>query len=363
MAGAALLASIGTTGPADLAAHGRASGTATGVRVYVPNQMGASISIVDGAGRPVRTIDLQALGFSAHAMPHQVSVLPDGSAWYVTLAGDGYVLKFDENDALVAKTRVDEPGMVVVDAGRDRVYVSRALGAVNPARSLAVLRASDLALLDEPDVFIPRPHALAIDTVTGRVYTGSLSTSQIATYDPASERSWITSLDGPPQSFVGLATSPDGTRLVATTQITNRLLALDATAPERLTQVASVPVEPLPYDVAYSPDGASVWFPNQSAGAVTRVDTRTWTVTAVIRHDAFQEPHGVAVSADGATLYVSSHGRTTATPVQAGAAGHDMHSPRANGTLAVIDIASLAVRTVAETGPYAAALGLMDGNR
>ena len=361
--GAALLASIGSAGTTGQAASGRPPHEATGARVYVPNQMGASISIIDGAGRLVRTIDLQELGFSPHAMPHQVSVLPDGSAWFVTLAGDGYVLKFDGNDALVARTRVAEPGMVVLDPGRDRVYVSRALGAVNPARSLAVLRASDLAVLDEPDVFIPRPHALAVDTGTGRVYTGSLSTNQIATYDPSSERSWVTSLEGPPQSFVGLATSPDGARLVATTQITNRLLALDATAPERLTLVASVPVEHLPYDVAYGPDGLSVWFPNQTAGAVTRVDTRTWTVTAVIRHGAFQEPHGVAVSADGGTLYVSSHGRTTAAPAQASAAGHDMHTPRANGTLAVIDIASLAVRTVTEVGPYAAALGLMDGNR
>src|SRR5690606_31871484 len=35
------------------------------IRVYVPNQMGASISVLDGEGRLVETVDLRALGFSA----------------------------------------------------------------------------------------------------------------------------------------------------------------------------------------------------------------------------------------------------------------------------------------------------------
>lgn len=330
------------------------------VRLYVPNQMGASISILDGAGTLLRTIDLRALGFSAHAMPHQVVAEPNGQAWYVTLAGDGWVLGFDGNDELVARTRVSEPGMIVLDHRRDRLYVSRALGAVNPARSLAVLRASDLQLLDEPDVFIPRPHALAVDTVSGRVYTGSLSTNEIAMYDPATERTSITTLEGGPQSFVGLASSPDGRHLVATTQISDRLLAFDTSDPATLALIASVEVAPMPYDVAYAPDGASVWFPNQRTGSVTRVDTRSWTIAHIVRHEALQEPHGVAVTSDGRTVYVSSHGRTLGRPSAPAAAGHDMDTPRANGTLAVIDAATGKVSTVTEVGPYAAALGMAE---
>src|SRR5574338_1648468 len=173
----------GGLGPSS--ARSRRDEPAAPVRLYVPNQMAATISVVDGSGRVQATIDLRQLGFSEHAMPHQVAAALDGSAWYVTLAGDGYVLKFDRDDRLAAKTRVDVPGMIVLDPRRDRLYVSRALNAVNPPATLAVLRASDLALLEEPEIFAPRPHALAVDTVTGRVYTGSLSVNQIATYDPA----------------------------------------------------------------------------------------------------------------------------------------------------------------------------------
>lgn len=111
--------------------------------------------------------------------------------------------------------------------------------------------------------------------------------------------------------------------------------------------------------MAFSPDGGSVWFPNQRAGAVTRVDVSSWTVAAVIRHAAFEEPHGVALSPDGATVYISSHGRAAAGHgSDPAAAGHDMQSPRANGTLVVIDARTGTIRSVTEVGPYAAALGL-----
>lgn len=327
------------------------------IRVYVPNQMSASISVLDGAGTLIETVDLRALGFSEHAMPHQVTPAPDGSAWFVTLAGDGYVLKFDSANRLVARTAVAEPGMIVLDPGRDLLFVSRALGSPSPPRSLAVLRASDLELLDEPDIFIPRPHALAVDTVSGRVYSGSLSTNEIATLDFATGEVTVTNVDGPPQAYVGLAVSPDGSSVVATTQLTARLLAFRAGA-GRLELHTSIDVEDLPYDVTFSPDGRSVWFPNQRADAVTQVDAETWTVARVIRHPSFQEPHGVALSPDGATVYVSSHGRVTAMAAAHAAAGHDMESPRENGTLAVIDAATGEVRSVTEVGRYAAALGV-----
>jgi DNA-binding beta-propeller fold protein YncE len=328
-----------------------------GLHVYVPNQMGASIMVLDGSGGLIETVDLVSLGFTEHAMPHQVAAAPDGSAWYVTLAGDGFVLEFDRENRLVARTPVAEPGMIAIDPRRDLLYVSRALGAVNPPTSLAVLRASDMELLDEPDIFVPRPHALAVDTVSGRVYTGSLSTNGIASLDFSTGEVRVTDVAGPSHAFVGLGVSPDGGSVVATTQLTDRLLAFEPAPDGELVQIASVPVAAAPYDVTFSPDGASVWFPNQRAGAVTRVDARDWTVSAVVKDPAFQEPHGVVLSPDGATVYVSSHGRAAGAEMHAGA-GHDMESPRENGTLALIDAASGKVEKVTEVGPYAAALGI-----
>jgi DNA-binding beta-propeller fold protein YncE len=328
------------------------------LRVYVPNQMGASISVLDGGGRLIETVDLVALGFTPHAMPHQVAAAPDGSRWYVTLAGDGFVLSFDRENRLVGRTAVAEPGMVVLDSGRDLLFVSRALGAVSPPSSLAVLRASDLELLDEPDVFIPRPHALAVDSISGRVYAGSLSTNGIAVLDFVTGDVQVTDVEGPAQAFIGLAVSPDGRIVVATTQLTDRLLAFAPDGDGRLAPIASVAVEALPYDVAFSPDGTSIWFPNQRAGAVTRVDAVSWTVADVFRDTAFEEPHGVVLSPDGTTVYVSSHGRAAIPGAAHPGAIHDMESPRENGSLVILDAATGALREVVEVGPYAAALGI-----
>lgn len=333
------------------------------LRVYVPNMMDATVSVIDvAAGRVDTTIQLQQLGFSPNAMPHHATAAPDGSAWYLTLAGDGWVLKFDAANHLVGKTQLAFPGMVVLDPRRDRLYVSRALNAVNPPASLGMIRASDMKLLDEVDVLAPRPHALAVDTVSGRVYTGSLSTNQIATYDPGSGQVWVTNVAGPPHTFVGFATSPDGTRLVTTTQLTNKLLVFDTSNPDPLRQIASVDVDPWPYDAAYSPDGHSVWFGNQHGNDATQVDTRTWKVAAVVHSPAFAEPHGVVITPDSRTVFISSHGKVrSGNADSAMKMSHYMSGQRANGTVVEIDAVKHTVRKVFEVGPFASAIGLGGG--
>lgn len=69
-------------------------------------------------------------------------------------------------------------------------------------------------------------------------------------------------------------------RLVPTSQQTNELFAFNTDA-LALKKVASVSEAAGPYDVRYSPDGESVCFPKQDAGAVTPVDPDTWQVATV----------------------------------------------------------------------------------
>jgi len=337
-------------GPVDptgkLAPAGHAASAPEELRLYAPNQKGASVSVLDGHGRGLTTVHLPERGFSSHPEPHQVAASGDGSSWYVTLVGDDYVAKFDHRHRPVGRARFEAPGMLVLDEGRDRLYVSRALAAVDPPSSLGVFRASDLELLEEVEVFVSRPHGLAVDSVSGRVYAASVDANRIAVYDPADGRVEVKAVPEAPNGFVGLDTSPDGSRLVATAQIVDRLLAFDVGGPEGLRRVATVPVEPGPYDVAYSPDGRFVWFPNQRADAVTRVETGGWTVDAVVRSEGFVEPHGVILSPDGRRAYVTSPGRPGDGP------------SRSAGTVVVLDAERGTVRAVTETGPYTTAPGL-----
>ena len=333
------------------------------LRLYVPNQNDASVTVMDAAtGRVLSTVDLRASGFTADAKPHAVIAEPDGSAWYVTLIGDNQVAKFDRDNRLLGRIRMETPGMLALDVARDRVYASRSMTAVNPPGSVGVIRRSDMQLLEELDVLVPRPHAIAADTHTGRVYVSGLGENRIATIDTTG-RVELTDVAGPLHAYVTFALSPDGTRLAASTQLSARLLGFDVTtgAPR---QVGEAQVLPFGYQVAWTPDGHSVWLGNQRSGAVTEVDARTWTVAGVVKHQAFAEPHGVIVSPDGRTVFVSSHGVQTGptTPAPADTMHGGMHAgagaPRGAGTLVRIDARTRAVRDVIPVGRYATALGL-----
>lgn len=362
---AAACAAAGAGGAGSTAPYSTPAGRvpAPSLRVYVPNQNDASVSVIDAAGGAVvTTVDLRTLGFSANAKPHAVLAEPDGSAWYVTLIGDGFVAKLDREGHLLGKARMETPGMLALDPGRDRLYASRSMTAVSPPSSIGIIRRSDMRLLEELDVLVPRPHGIAADPATGRVYVSGLGENRIATVD-AEGRVELTEVPGPLHAYVTFALSPDGRRLAASTQLTSRLLGFDVStgAPREL---GSAEVLPFGYQVAWSPDGRSVWLGNQRSGAVTEVDAGSWRVLGVVRDSAFAEPHGVAVSPDGGTVYVSSHGlqTTPAAPTPADTMHGGMHAGegagRGHGTLTLIDARTGTVRRVISVGRFATAIDL-----
>jgi len=360
--GAACAASGGTSGaggPADPAAAAPASS----LRLYVPNQNDASVTVLDAAtGAVVTTVDLRDAGFTGDAKPHAAIAEPDGSAWYVTLIGDNHVAKFSRDNQFLGKARMETPGMLALDPRHDRIYASRSMTAVSAPSSIGVIRRSDMALLEELDVIVPRPHAIAVDTVSGKVFVSGLGDNRIATIG---ERGRVELVDvpGPLHAYVTFALSPDGTRLAASTQLTHALLGFDATG-VTLKPLGRADVLPFGYQIAFAPDGRSVWLGNQRSGAVTQVNAADWTVAGVIRDSAFAEPHGVAVSPDGRTVYVSSHGVQTGTvaPTPRDTAHGGMHAgegaPRGGGTLALIDARTRTVRRVVPVGRFATAVGL-----
>src|ERR1700733_12537730 len=81
--------------------------------LYITNQVGATITVVNQQTLAVDTvIDLTRMGFTPNAKPHHVAVEKDGSFWYVTLIGDGKVLKFDRENKLVGRVSMETPGLL-----------------------------------------------------------------------------------------------------------------------------------------------------------------------------------------------------------------------------------------------------------
>lgn len=289
-----------TSGPTLRAPHHQAE------LLYVCNQDDASVSVIDLASHTVvRTIDLEALGFSATARPHDVAVEPDGSYWYLSLIGEHRVLKFDRHDRLVASASFETPGMLGRHPDGARLFVARSMTAPSPPQRIGVIRRADMTL-DEIEIFFPRPHALAIDRQGRYVYTASLSENQVIAVEAEHYETTFVPVEGPSHVLAHFGLSPDGRRLVVSAERSARMLVFDASAPPALTPVASVPVNAQPWHPVFTPDGRFVYVGNQGANTVTVLETETWTVVDVIAGEALAEPHGSAVSPDGRYVYISN---------------------------------------------------------
>lgn len=311
--------------------------------LYVANQLPATVSVIDAKTNTlVTTVDLQKLGFSAKAKPHDIAVEPDGSFWYVSLIGDGYVVKFDRQNRVVGKAAMAVPGLLALDPHSDLLYATRSMSAVNPPSSIGVIHRGTMSV-DEVDVFVGRPHAVAVDPRGTFAYVGSLAENQIATVNGSTEQVTLSPIPGDSnRMIVDFAVNPDGTRLVGTDQMQNQALVFDAGTPTKLTQLKAIDVPAWPWHVAFTPDGNQVWFGNQKDNSVTELDAGTWTVGGIVRGTGLAAPHGVAVSPDGRTVYISSHNlQGTYQPRSAHTGG--------TGTVVAIDRATRAISKVIET--------------
>lgn len=315
-------------------------------KLYVVNQSGASISVIDQERLVVDTVlDLTRMGFSAAAKPHHVVVEPDGSAWYVSLIGDGKVLKLDHQHRVVGQVSMETPGLLALSPSGDTLFVGRSMTAPNPPRSLAVIRRSAFTLLDEHEILVTRPHAL-VTTRDGRwTHAASLAENRFASIDATTGRVTLTTIAGSPRSLVQFTISPDGKTMVAGGELSNSVLFFDLTAPPPYhVPAAEIPVPGKPWDPVFSPDGRFVYFSLFQGNAIAEIDVAARRVTRRITADLAQ-PYDLIMRRDGKYLFVVNQNTGAST---SGGSAHD-HMPgmagmpakaMKDGWLSVIDVAS-----------------------
>jgi len=317
---------------------------AGGDLLYIVNQSGATISIIDQRRLTVDTVlDLRTMGFSANAKPHHVTVEPDGSYWYVTLIGDGRVLKLDRANHVVGQVRMETPGLVELDPTGDSLFVGRSMTAPAPPKSLGVIRRSTFTLVDEQEVQIPRPHALVM-TRDGRwVHTASLAENTITSVNTATGRITLTRMPGSPRSLVQFTISPDGHTMVAGGELSNSVLIFDLTRPPPLTfaevTVGTPDQSTKPWDPVFSRDGRSVFFSCFGANTVVQIDLAQHRVVRTITGH-FAQPYDMIMRRDGKYLFVVN--QNTGIEPKPGESGHAGMAPGTphDGWLSVIDVAS-----------------------
>ena len=216
--------------------------------------------------------------------------------------------------------------------------------------------------IDEVDVLFPRPHAMALQRRTNTVYTGSLGVNQLAAIDVATQNVKVMDVPGPQHSLMQYAISPDGRTLVASAELSAKVIVFDIDT-DRMNPkiVKTIDVGAQPFDPVFAGDGRWVYLGNKAMNTVTAIDTRSWTVAAVIKGDGISQPHGTAVSPDGRYVYVSNNNLKTAAAMPGmDHSNMSMPAPAANaggpGSVVVIDAASHKIVKVIEVGHNAAGL-------
>jgi YVTN family beta-propeller protein len=317
----------------------------------VANQDAATVSVIDVATNAVAaTVDFRTLGFAANARPHHTQVEPDGSFWYVTLIGAGKVLKLDRDNRLVDSASMEVPGLMALHPTEDLLVVGRSMSAVNPPSRLVVLKRSDMSVVDEIDVFFPRPHALVWDARGERIFVASLGQNQLASVGVKSGEVKLVDVRGPPHSFTQAAVSPDGRWMVLTAQLTSQLAVFDVTDPAEPKLRTMLTLEKGPFEPAFTPDGKWVYVTDLDANRISVVDAERWEVAETLSHPALAQPHGIAVSPDGRVVYVSNRHQS------GGAHDHEGGKATGQGTVVAICAATRKVIAVVPVGAYAAGI-------
>jgi YVTN family beta-propeller protein len=365
------------------------------LRLYVCNQGEATVSVINMETNTVETVvDLTELGFSENASPHHAIAEPDGSAWYVSLISENTVLKFNANNELVSQGAMQAPGLLALHPNEDYLFAAHSMKAVNPPQRIGMMPRSDLSAIEQVDVFLDRPHAIAIPGSGDAVYVGSLATNQLMGLNPETQRGELTPLSGPTHVMVQMAASPTSNTVVGTGQMTGQLLFFNREENGALSPDTSITVGAQPWHPVYSPDGRHIYVPNKQSNTISVVDAEARSVVETIEHASLMQPHGSALSPDGRYLYVSNNHRQMSMTMssargdteQGDAQGdpsmdhdemdhdemdHDEMQEDAmqedatsgsvpsgnNGTISVIDTESFEVVDVIEVGEYPTGIG------
>ncbi|MDB4915003.1 MAG: surface antigen [Gemmatimonadetes bacterium] len=323
-----------------------APATASAQKLYITNQGSASITVVDQQTFSVDTvIDLTKLGYTANAKPHHAIVEPDGSFWYATLIGDGRVLKFDSANHLVGEVKMETPGLLAIDPVHDSLYVGRSMTAVNPPRSLGVIKRSSFTMVEEQEIQIPRPHAL-VTTRDGKwVHVASLAENRFASLETATGRVTLTTLPGNvTRSMVQFAVTPDGSRLLVGGELSNTVMVFDLTRLPPFTPIAEFVVNGKPWDPVVSADSRHAYFSLFADSAVADVDLSTGKVVRTFT-GGLAQPYDMILRTDGKYLFVVNQNLGAVKP---GASAHDNMPGMANmpamaprtGWLSIINVAT-----------------------
>jgi DNA-binding beta-propeller fold protein YncE len=306
-----------------------------GYRVLVASESGDIVTELTWDGTTLAAAKVVPVGLMPADIdgPHNVTVAPDGSAWYVTIAHGtpyGSLWKMAAgSDSVLGRAQVEMfPTTIALTPDGALAFVANSdfhgdhprVNVVTVVQTATMTPLTNLRACD-------MPHGVKVNHAGTLVYVSCMNSDEILEIDrqslqirrrhktgegmPGGHAAMTSAPAGPPihgtaasahdcsPTFVSV--SPDDHRLYVACNHGNTLQVLDAAS---LDLVQEIPVGAGAYNVEPSADGRWAIVTNKKAQSVSLLDARTLTEVAKIPTSK-PLPHGVAYSPDGRWAFIS----------------------------------------------------------
>jgi YVTN family beta-propeller protein len=224
--------------------------------------------------------------------------------------------------------------------------------------------------LQQGSTYADRPYAIA-ESPNGKklaISNDGQSTQSIMIVDAQTGAVEQTVPYASPEAlFIGLAYSPDGSKLYASAGGRNKIRVFDVAGDGHVTEGTPITLPPgvtrpfgdrgpFPAGLAVSPDGSKLYVANNIDNTVSIINTATRAIIATT--PVGSNPYTVALSKDGKTAYVSNWGgEQTFTPPSPGSPlGNVTETSR--GSISVVDALTGAPKGKIAVGTHPSALAV-----
>lgn len=300
-------------------------------RVLVASESGDIVTELSWDGTALKVVKTVPVGLMPADIdgPHNVTVAPDASAWYVTIAHGtpyGSLWKMAAGtDSLLGRAPVEMfPTTIALTPDGDLAFVANSdfhgdHPRTNVVSIIDTRQMTQITNLPACDM----PHGVKVNHAGTFVYVSCMNSDEILEIDRQSFR--ITRrhktgsgmghamAGGPPMhgtapsatpdcSPTFVSVSPDDKRLYVACNHGNTVQVLDAAT---LELVKEIPVGTGAYNVEPSADGKWVIVTNKKARSISIIDAATLTESGRVETSK-PLPHGVAYAPDGRWAFISS---------------------------------------------------------
>jgi YVTN family beta-propeller protein len=250
------------------------------------------------------------------------------TATNVTSPVYAYVANYGGNSVSVIATATNVVGSTItvgahpqgIAVSPDGAYV---YVANNTAGTVSVIRTSDNTVVATVTVGA-NPYGIAVTPDGSHVYVVNNNSSGTVSVIATATNAVVGSPIAVGSSPVAVAVSPDGAHVYVTNSGStatggNSVSVITTGTTPTVTATVSVVVggnNPSPRGVAVTPDGAYVYVTNYFAGTVSVIATATSTVTATV--PVGSNPQWIAVAPDGLHAYVANSGGSNVSVITTG---------------------------------------------